>query len=110
MKIVLLHNHYSVDTLQNIIAEMRKRGRPTIRVYDLGFDELYQAIEGCHRLRACEILGITPKIRYIKSTTKISRLTNIDVDFDDDDDTVAILGDWGNYQITIANGKIAQQK
>ena len=80
MKIVLIHNHYDAVHLDQVKAEMKKLGAPVIRVYDLGFDDLYQAIEGCHRLRACEALGIAPKIDVIDRETEINDLENLDVD------------------------------
>ena len=99
MKIVLLHNHYDEKHLIKVIAEMKTLGAPTIKAYDLGFDDLVQAIEGCHRLRACETLGIEPVIEWIDDTTLIG---DVDIDTDaDPEESVAILGDWVNYAITI---------
>lgn len=61
MIIHLLHNHYDKEHLEEVKKEMLKRGAPTIKAYKVenGF---YMAIEGCHRLRACKELGLTPKI------------------------------------------------
>lgn len=95
--IVLLHNHYDEQKLEQVKAEMLVLGAPTVRVYDLGFDNLCQAVEGCHRLRACEALGIVPNLEYIAEDTKIA-----DLNLDDDNgfETVAELGDWENYTIS----------
>lgn len=99
MEIVLLHNHYDAEKLAGVVADMETLGVPTIRVYDLEIDDLYQAIEGSHRLRACEILNIEPTIEIIDSDTPIEGL-DLDVDFLDDD-TVSTLGDWENYRICV---------
>lgn len=95
--IVLLHNHYDQEKLDAVIGIMETMGPPTIRVYDLGFDNLVQAVEGCHRLRACEHLGIQPILEYIDADAKISGLC---LDDGNGAETVAELGDWENYTIT----------
>lgn len=91
-KIVLLHNHFDADHLAKVVEEMKVMGAPTIRVYDLGFDGLFQAVEGCHRLRACEILEIEPEIDVIDESTPA---TDIDCELEHLD-TVAEMGDWEN--------------
>jgi len=64
MRIKLFHNHYDKEHLQEVIEEMKIMGTPTIKVYHEEFD-CYIAIEGCHRLRACKELGITPNIKVL---------------------------------------------
>lgn len=98
MKLVLLHNHYDQNHLNSVIEEMKVLGAPTIRCYDLGFDGLVQAIEGCHRLRACEVLGITPELDFVDGDTLLS---DIDLDVDSDAETIDELGDWENYSIEL---------
>jgi hypothetical protein len=96
-KIVLL-NECNEKNLLKVIEQMKIMGSPTIRVYDLGFDNLSQAIEGSHRLRACEILNITPNIEWIDPNTIIGDLDLIDTDCDPEK-PVSTLGDWENYNI-----------
>ena len=102
-KIALLHNHFDQDHLNQVVEEMKKLGAPTIRVYDCGFDNIYQALEGCHRLRACEILNLTPVLEFIDGDVLAG---DIELDCDYDSTPVCELGDWGNYQIIITDDKI----
>lgn len=97
--IVLLHNHFDAAHLEAVKAEMLTKGAPTIRVYDLGFDNLCQAIEGCHRLRACEALGITPNLEYVDADADLDSLDGLDVDAGTVE-KVCELGDWENYAIS----------
>ena len=60
MIIQLLHNHYDEDKLQYVIKEMKTLGQPTIKVVWDDMNGQWQALEGCHRLRACELLEIEP--------------------------------------------------
>lgn len=104
MTIALLHNHYDEDHLQEVIDEMEKLGPPTIKVLDLGFDNMYQAIEGSHRLRAAEILGITPNFEFVDPNDTVGDLGLYD--FDDPDLHADEVGDYENYQIQIENDEI----
>lgn len=97
MKIILLHNHYSEEHLEEVMKEMKTKGAPVIRVYDL-WDDMVQAIEGCHRLRACDILGIEPIIEYIDDDTKIE---DLGLDYEGCAEVVGELGDWENNYILI---------
>ena len=97
MNIVLLHNHFDQAKLDSVIEEMKTLGAPTIRCYDLGFDNLIQAVEGCHRLRAAEELEIEPIIEIIDEDTKIECL-GLDCG-DNMAVTVAELGDWENERV-----------
>jgi len=99
MKIVLLHNHYDESHLEVVIEEMKVLGAPTIRVYDLGFDGLVQAIEGCHRLRACEALGIEPNLEFVDGECPLADIDGLDVDTCAE--KVCELGDWENYSIEV---------
>ena len=100
-KIVLAHNHYDKEHLAEVVKEMKILGAPTIRVFDLGFDGLSQAIEGCHRLRACEVLGIAPDLVYLDKDIVRADVENWD--FEDgempESSTLESVGDWENYQI-----------
>ena len=100
MTIVLLHDNYSEKKLTAVINEMKVMGPPTIRVYDLGFDNLYQAIEGCHRLRAAELLDLDPIIVEVESSNKIWDLEIDNWDEYQEDDTLEILGDYENKSIS----------
>ncbi len=95
----LVHNHFEPEKLEKVVEEMKTLGTPKIRVFDLGFDNLVQAIEGCHRLRACEILEIEPELEYLDGDTMLADLD--DIDYDGDAEKVCEVGDWENYNIRI---------
>lgn len=60
MRVALLHNHYSEQHLADVTTEMLTLGAPRIRaIYDPCYG-MYIALEGSHRLRAAQSLGITP--------------------------------------------------
>ena len=59
-KIYSTHSEFNLNVLDVIIDIMKRKGAPVIRVVDCG--EYYQALEGTHRLAACHILGIQPKL------------------------------------------------
>ena len=94
MKIALAHNHFDQEKLNEVVAEMKVLGAPSIAVLDLGFDGMVQALEGCHRLRACEILNITPVLVWKEESDQImeeGELLN-----------VSEIGDYENYFIGIS--------
>ena len=66
MTIVLLHRDYDVDHLSEVIAEMKEKGAPVIRAYHDDADDVYFAVEGCHRIRAAKKLGLTPTIQELE--------------------------------------------
>ena len=99
MRVALLHNHYDRESLESVTAEMRVFGAPTIKVLDLGFDDMYQALEGCHRLRAAEILGLTPIFEIIDIADADATAAELELDVDNPDARAYELGDWENYQI-----------
>ena len=103
MKIALVHNHYDPNNLEKVKEQMLKLGSPKIKVLDLEFDNIYQALEGSHRLRAAEILGITPEFEYVEPHETVAKL---DLEYDDPDAKADELGDWENHQIEIEDGKI----
>lgn len=100
MRITLLHDHYDPDHLSEVIETMRNDGTPTIRVYTIS-DEWYQAIEGSHRLRACEILNINPKIVVLDPDTPLIDKSNTQIiDWDGPlINCIGELGDVENYSI-----------
>lgn len=97
MRVALLHNHHNEQVLLGVIAEMMELGAPTIKVLDLGFDNMVQALEGCHRLRAAEILGLQPEWVWVDGQDTVG---DLGLDYDcDPDTTVDQLGDYENDQI-----------
>lgn len=103
--LVTLHNHYDQDKLNVVIEQMRKLGPPKIHAFDLGFDGLVQAVEGTHRIRAAEILGLAPEIVYIDKELTIDKATeayNLDLDFGCAE-KIKEVGDWENYSISLDN-------
>jgi hypothetical protein len=62
MKIALVHDHYDEAKLTEVIAQMRMLGAPTIRAVWMECYGAWAALEGCHRIRAAQALGITPVI------------------------------------------------
>jgi hypothetical protein len=71
MIISLLHNHYSPEHLEEVKAEMIKRGAPRIRaIWNEGCGE-WKAVEGCHRIRAAHALGLTPIIVDITNQERV---------------------------------------
>lgn len=63
--IALLHPQYNPQHLEEVKAEMTKRGAPVIRCIWSEHYGVWLAIEGCHRLRAAKQLGLTPIIKDI---------------------------------------------
>lgn len=62
MEIALLHKHYNEAHLETVKGEMMKLGAPKIRAIWSEAYAMWMAVEGCHRLRAAEALGISPII------------------------------------------------
>lgn len=65
MKIALIHTEYRVSHLDRVVEQMKELGPPEIRAVwceDRGF---WAALEGCHRTRAADMLGLTPIIKPI---------------------------------------------
>ena len=100
MKLILLHNHFDPQQLESVVGDMKILGSPVIRCYDLGFDGLYQAIEGCHRIRAAVELGIGIELKVLDPSTKISDL-DLDYDGDASFETISCIGDWENDGVYI---------
>jgi len=65
MKVQLFHNHFDQKHLEEVKTEMLILGTPVIRVVYDDLNDVFIAVEGCHRLRACEELGLTPEIEEI---------------------------------------------
>jgi hypothetical protein len=56
--------YFETGHLGEVVAEMRKLGRPTIRVVE--YDGDFFAVEGSHRLAAAHYLKLTPKLYVLK--------------------------------------------
>lgn len=66
MRIILAHAHYSTEHLVEVAEQMRSLGAPTIKAVWLeGYGE-WQALEGCHRIRAAKALGLVPVIEPVE--------------------------------------------
>jgi hypothetical protein len=63
MTIIILVNEIDTDKLEAVKAEMEKLGSPTIRAIDAG--DHFIAVEGSHRLRAAEELGLPVNIETV---------------------------------------------
>jgi hypothetical protein len=59
----LLHHHFDTGHLEEVKAEMVALGSPTIRAIEVAGD-IY-AVEGCHRLRAAQDLGIPVTLKML---------------------------------------------
>ena len=71
MKVALLHDHYDTTKLDAVIADMKVMGIPTIKaVWSEAYD-MWVALEGCHRLRAAQSLGITPDIEEVEYSDEV---------------------------------------
>lgn len=62
MEIALLHTHYNEDHLEIVKDKMIKLGAPKIRAIWSEAYGMWMAVEGCHRLRAAQALGVSPII------------------------------------------------
>lgn len=101
IKIALAHNHFDTKHLVSVMAEMQKAGAPTIRIYHVD-GSVYQAIEGCHRLRAAAALGITPDFEYLDADDLRSEIDGLDYEDGEEcnpEATIGTIGDWENDQI-----------
>lgn len=101
IKIALAYNHFGMEHLIEVMKEMEKLGAPTIRLYHVE-NNLYQAIEGCHRLRAAAALGITPNFEYLDDDMLRSDCEDLDYEDGlgcDPDVTIGSIGDWQNTQL-----------
>ena len=72
MNIILYHKHYDPEHLNYVKNIMIKRGHPIIRAIWSEMYGLWLAVEGCHRLRACKALGLTPIIKDISKQKTVT--------------------------------------
>ena len=58
----VLHDYYDPEHLDDVREEMRRLGTPVIRACWDASTGVWQALEGNHRLRAAQELGLVPVI------------------------------------------------
>lgn len=95
MKIYVAHEHYDKGHLAKVKNQMEKLGAPTIKVVavnsGVGVEE-YAALEGCHRIRAAQALGLNPDlIVYDLDEIAEIELDEMGLDFDNPGMTVLEL-------------------
>jgi len=83
MRVILFHNHFDVEHLDEVKAEMNTLGAPTIKAVWMDCWDSWVALEGCHRLRAAHALGITPEIEAVEYSTE-TMLSDLGIDAEDD--------------------------
>lgn len=86
MRIALVHDHYDDAKLADVIEQMRTLGSPTIRAVWMDCYGVWAALEGCHRIRAAQALGITPVIEPVEYS----------------DDMITISDDYMDDQMSIS--------
>lgn len=86
MDIILYHNHYDIQHLNAVAAQMQTLGAPAIRAIWSDVYGAWMAVEGCHRVRAAKALGLTPTI--------------IDVS---NDETVTVQDDGDNVDVSVSD-------
>jgi uncharacterized ParB-like nuclease family protein len=86
MNIALVHSHYDADHLEAVKAEMVTLGAPVIKAVYMECYDLYAALEGCHRIRAAQELGLTPVIKEVEYSNDL-------VDGMDGDWTISEIAD-----------------
>lgn len=70
--ILLFHDHFDPQQLDKVQTEMQTLGAPTIRCIWSEMWGLWLAVEGCHRLRAAQALGLTPVIKDVSNQKTVS--------------------------------------
>ena len=67
-----LYTIHAVDDqkLAGVVAEMKRRGSPTIRVVDC--DDYLIALEGVHRIAAAELLGIALNLEILDQASMVA--------------------------------------
>lgn len=72
MSIALFHSHFDQEHLDSVKNEMIKMGAPKIRAIWSESYDMWLAVEGCHRIRAAQELGLTPIIIDITNNKTVS--------------------------------------
>ena len=81
MKVALYHSHYEEDHLEAVANEMKTLGAPEIKCIWSECYGIWLAVEGCHRLRAAQQLGIAPVI--VEINLEDEPTTTIQIDGED---------------------------
>jgi len=83
MTIALVHTQYDNKHLDEVKNLMMSLGTPIIHAVWMECYQMYAALDGCHRLRAAQMLGITPIIEEVEySDDMASTVTGYDGDDD----------------------------
>lgn len=91
MKIALVHEHYDDAKLEAVKAEMISLGAPVIKAVWVECYNRWQALEGCHRIRAAKALGLVPEIEEVEYS-------------DDSAESIGVEGEWTIDQVCDDNG------
>ena len=98
VRIVLLHDHYDANHLADVIAEMETMGAPVLRAtWSEGYG-CWFALEGCHRLRAAQALGLMPLIVEVDAESEVSDDAGYDLQ---DGSTAGALIDRNSHNVEI---------
>ena len=82
MRIILVHAHYNEAHLQDVIESMRTLKAPRIRAVWSDVYNAWCALEGCHRIRAARMLGLTPEINAVEySDTPLPGMDNMTISY-----------------------------
>jgi len=102
MDVVLMHNHFDAEHLDKVMDKMRTMGAPVIRAVHID-GSLWVALEGCHRLRAAEKLGLVPVLEEVEYSDTITAF-DLGLDFQENY-TISELVDgyWGRQSIRFAD-------
>lgn len=104
MNIILVHDHYNSDHLAEVIDQMRTLGAPKIKAVWVECYDAWVALEGCHRVRAAEALGLVPEIDEIDYDEDRDLMDpELGLDLDNPGSTIGwiIDGCWQRTMITI---------
>lgn len=90
--IALMHKHYDVQHLADVVAQMQVMGAPTIKAVWLECHGVWAALEGCHRIRAAAKLGLAVEIDEVEYDDGVT-LVELGLDCQDPTITVADVAD-----------------
>ena len=91
-RIALMHNHYSKEKLEQVVEEMKILGAPKVKAVWMEVYGCWAALEGCHRIRAAQILGLEPEIEEVEYSEDVT-LESLGCDCPDEYVTVADIAD-----------------
>jgi hypothetical protein len=98
MRIALIHDHFDVEHLAEVIEKMKTLGAPKIHAVWMECYNHYAALEGCHRIRAAKVLGLVPEIIEVDYSDEMAS-TILGYDGDEDYPISEICDD--SYKSTI---------